>query len=259
MAALTHGVAALAAGEAESAEAHTRKAEKLLGSTPLVLLLSAQIARSKGDDNKTRLLLEQMLGHSETEYLAARSLSDAASRQQLFSKALALAQQAHAVNAKGFSAVVSLHARLGQWQEALQAIEQALRKGQLTLSEGGGITAASCACCRAAMPGATSTGSGADRGAVKRPAGFRAGCCLRRAKRCRNGIKEKAEKLQAAAWKLRRIPAAEALLPLPCKTSEKHMGSALPQSCGGLIAFAMKPLSNGIAIAQAAVHSIRWS
>lgn len=132
--ALTHGVAQLAAGEVESAETHTRKARKLLGDTPLVLLLSAQIARSKGDDARTRLLLEQMLGHSETEYLAARSLSDAASRQQLFSKALALAQRAHTVNAKGFAAVVNLHARLGEWQEALVTLDQAVRNGQLTLS-----------------------------------------------------------------------------------------------------------------------------
>jgi len=134
VAALTHSVAQLAAGEIESAEAHTRKAQKLLGNTPLVLLLSAQIARSKGDDAGTRHLLEQMLGHEETEYLAARSLSDAASRQQLFTKALALAQRAHAVNAKGFAAVVNLHARLGEWQEALAALDQAVRKGQLNLS-----------------------------------------------------------------------------------------------------------------------------
>jgi len=131
---LTHGVAALAAGEVETADAHTRKAQKLLGRTPLVLLVSAQIARSQGDDAKTRHLLEHMLGHEETEYLAARSLSESASRQQLFSKALEMAQRAHAVNAKGFVAVVSLHARLGQWQEALVTLDQAVRKGQLTLS-----------------------------------------------------------------------------------------------------------------------------
>jgi HemY protein len=135
MARLTHSVAALAAGEIESAEAHTRKAKKLLGNTPLVLLLSAQIAGSRGDDNKTRVLLEEMLGHKETEYLAARSLSDAAHKQQLFSKALTLAQRAHSLNAKSLPAVVSLHVKLHHWQEALHALDQAVRKGQITLSE----------------------------------------------------------------------------------------------------------------------------
>lgn len=135
---LTYSVAALAAADVKSAEEHTRKAEKLLGKTPITLLLSAQIARSQGDDGKTRVLLEQMLEHKETEYLAARSLSDVASKQQHFPRALSLAQRAHSINPKQKSAVtsvISLHTRLGQWQEALHAIEKAMRKGHLLRSE----------------------------------------------------------------------------------------------------------------------------
>jgi len=129
---LTYSVAALASADTREAEIHTRKAEKLLGRIPLTLLLSAQIARSHGDDAKTRLLLEQMLEHKETEYLAARSLSDAASKQQMFPKALALAERAHALNPKGIESIVSLHTRLGQWQEAMLAIDKAVRKGRIT-------------------------------------------------------------------------------------------------------------------------------
>src|SRR5688572_6132532 len=44
---LTFSVAALAAADIKKAETHTRKAEALLGRTPMTLLLSAQIARSQ--------------------------------------------------------------------------------------------------------------------------------------------------------------------------------------------------------------------
>lgn len=132
---LTCSVAALAASDSKAAESHTRKAEKLLGRTPLTLLLSAQVARSRGDDEKTRLLLEQMLEHEETEYLAARSLSDSASKEHLFPKALELAKRAQAINTGATESLVSLHLRLGGWQEALAAISKAVRKGSLSRSE----------------------------------------------------------------------------------------------------------------------------
>lgn len=131
---ITHSVAALAAYDIKSAEAHTRKAEKLLGQTPLTLMLSAQVARNQGDDPKTRQLLEKMLEHDETEYMAARSLSESASKQHQFPRALAMAERAYALNPKDTSsvaAIVSLHMRLGQWQEALQTLQKAGRKGTI--------------------------------------------------------------------------------------------------------------------------------
>jgi len=135
---LTYSVAALAAADVQTAEAHTRKAEKLLGHTPLTLLLSAQIARSQGDDAKTKLLLEQMLEYNETEYLAARSLSDAASKQNMLSRALPLAERAMSVNPReknSATALIGLHIRMNSWQEALQAADKAARKGALTRRE----------------------------------------------------------------------------------------------------------------------------
>ncbi|MDX1974305.1 MAG: heme biosynthesis HemY N-terminal domain-containing protein [Rickettsiales bacterium] len=125
---LTYSVAALAAADPKGAELHTKKAEKLIGRSPLTVMLSAQIARSQGKDDATRELLEQLLDYKETEYLAARSLSDAANQQKLFPTALELAERAYAIgpkDAQSASAVVSLHVRLGQWQEALLAIRKA--------------------------------------------------------------------------------------------------------------------------------------
>lgn len=125
---LTYSVAALAASDIKSAETHTRKAEALLGRTPLTLLLSAQIARSQGDDARTHLLLDQMLDYKETEYIAARSLSDAASKQQIFPEALQMAERAHAINPKDIKTILGLHLRLGQWQEALGTIRKSARR-----------------------------------------------------------------------------------------------------------------------------------
>ena len=131
---LTYAIAALAASDVNDAGAHTRKAEKLLGRTPLTLLLSAQVARSQGDEAKTQILLEQMLDYKETEYLAARSLSDSASKKNLPS-ALALAQRAHALNPQGIAKVISLHIRLSQWQQAILAVDKATRKRTIARAE----------------------------------------------------------------------------------------------------------------------------
>ena len=129
---ITHSVAALAASDITTAEAHTRKAEKLLGSTPLILLLSAQIAKSRGDEDKTRDLLVQLLEHKETEYLAAKSLSDAAGKQQLLPQALEFAQRAQKVNPKEAQAawaLFDLQLSLKHWQEAEQQATNAHKKG----------------------------------------------------------------------------------------------------------------------------------
>lgn len=130
---ITYSVAALAAADITTAQVHTKKAQKLLGTTPLTLLLQAQIARSTGDDEKTHELLHKMLEHKETEYLAARSLSESASKQHLLSKALELAQRAQKINPRDAApaqTVISLHMRLHQWQEAIGAIDMAARKGR---------------------------------------------------------------------------------------------------------------------------------
>ena len=132
---LTHSIVALAAADTHAAELHTRKAEKLLGRTPLTLLLSAQVARTQGDDARTQTLLEQMLDHKETEYLAARYLSEAASKHQQLPKAREMAQRAHALNPQGMEALLSLHIRLKEWQQADIAINKGLRKGQITRAQ----------------------------------------------------------------------------------------------------------------------------
>lgn len=124
---LTYSVAALAASDAASAEAHSRKLEKLLGKTPLTILLSAQIAKSKGNEAETNYLLAQLLQYKETNYLAARSLSEIESKQENLHKALELAGQAHSQNQLDRGAilhVVGIQARMKKWNEAKSFVQK---------------------------------------------------------------------------------------------------------------------------------------
>jgi HemY protein len=132
---LTCSVAALAAADSRKAQTHLRNVEKLLGNAPITLLLGAQIARSQGDEMKTRQLLSRMLDHKETEFLAARSLCETANKQHLFPKALELAKRANNLSSRDLAPLLSLHIRLGQWQEATHAIEKSTRKAHLTRGE----------------------------------------------------------------------------------------------------------------------------
>jgi HemY protein len=130
---LTYAVAALAAQDIKTAEIHNKKAQKLLGAAPLTLLISAQIAKHYGNEEETRARLTELLSYKETEYLAARSLSEAASKQAQLPKALELAERAQRANPKesaAGAAIIGLHLRAGAWQETLLAIDKAARDGR---------------------------------------------------------------------------------------------------------------------------------
>ncbi len=124
---ITYSIAAIAASDLAAAEAHNRKAQSMLGRTPLTTLLSAQIAKSRGDEGGTQILLEKLLDYKETKYLAARSLSDSADVHNNLPKALALAQQAAEMNKRDTETaakVIDLQIRLKQWDAALETIDK---------------------------------------------------------------------------------------------------------------------------------------
>lgn len=131
LAELTYGVAALATQDAANAEIHARKAQKLLGTTSMGLLISAQVAKSRGDAERTSALLTQLLEHPETEYVAARLLSDDASKQKSLPRALEMAERAYALNPKDLSALIailSLQIKQRRWQEAAALLNRAPAK-----------------------------------------------------------------------------------------------------------------------------------
>lgn len=73
---LTYSVAALASANMLEAEKHAQKAERWLGQTPMGLLISAQIAKSRGHEDEARAMLQQMLDYKETRHMAEQLLTD---------------------------------------------------------------------------------------------------------------------------------------------------------------------------------------
>jgi HemY protein len=65
---------ALAAGDAKAAEAESLRARKLLGETPLVLLLIAESARLSGNQSQAQAAFQRLAGDKNTAFLGHRGL-----------------------------------------------------------------------------------------------------------------------------------------------------------------------------------------
>jgi HemY protein len=68
------GIVALAAGDAAAARAEAGRARKLLGDTPLVLLLTAESARLAGQAVQAQAAFLQLTGHKDMAFLGHRGL-----------------------------------------------------------------------------------------------------------------------------------------------------------------------------------------
>ena len=126
--ALTQGMVAVAAGDAEEAEKFARRADVLLAEPPLTLLLSAQAAQLKGDDRAAQRYFAAMLERKETEFLGLRGLIMQALRGGDEGTALTLIERAKTLRPSTpwvLSSLFELQARAGKWREA----EATLRRG----------------------------------------------------------------------------------------------------------------------------------
>ena len=72
--ALTRGMVAAAAGDANEAERQAKRADGLLDQPPLTMLVSAQAAQMKGDEKAAGSFFEAMMKSPETEFLGLRGL-----------------------------------------------------------------------------------------------------------------------------------------------------------------------------------------
>jgi len=72
--ALTKGMVAVSAGDAEEAIRSVKRAEVLLNEPPLTMLLSAQAAQLNGDEKAAEIFFKAMAENSETEFLGIRGL-----------------------------------------------------------------------------------------------------------------------------------------------------------------------------------------
>ncbi len=122
----TRALAALSAGDAQSARPHMAKAANYLNHAPIMALLEAQAAKLEKNEPGVRQALENMLEHKETKALAARSLAEYSAREGDYAKAQSFARQARETEPKNLQSCdmqfkIALQAQA--WQQAEQVIE----------------------------------------------------------------------------------------------------------------------------------------
>jgi HemY protein len=142
--ALTHGLAAVAAGDANEAQKQAKKAEKLLGEPPLTLLLSAQAAQLAGDRDGARRAFNTMLEDDQTAFLGLRGLIAQALRDGDQQQALALAERAFAMRPDTEWVVHSLfdmQAQIGQWRSAQETLDTGIRRKVVNAERGRALKA----------------------------------------------------------------------------------------------------------------------
>ena len=125
--ALTSGMVAVAAGDADSAKRYAGRADSLLHDPPLTMLLSAQAAQLSGDEGAAQRYFESMLERPETEFLGVRGLLTQALRDGDRVKALRLAQRARALRPDTpwlLRTCFELEVRMRRWAEAVATLEQ---------------------------------------------------------------------------------------------------------------------------------------
>ena len=132
--ALTRGMVAIAAGDADEARRQSRRAEGLLDEPPLTLLLAAQAAQLSGDEQAAGRFFATMSERPETEFLGVRGLLGQAIKRGDRAGALELARRAWRLRPdSGWAAEVmfDLEAKEGRWRDARASLAEAARRGAL--------------------------------------------------------------------------------------------------------------------------------
>ena len=129
--ALTEGLVAVAAGDAEEARRLSKRADVLLNDPPLTMLLAAQTAQLSGDDRAARRYFEAMRERGETEFLGLRGLIVQGLREGDKATALGLTRRAFELRPGTpwvLETLVDLNCQLGHWREAQVALEESMRR-----------------------------------------------------------------------------------------------------------------------------------
>lgn len=129
--ALTQGMVAVAAGDAQEAQRCARRADALLADPPLTLLLSAQAAQLEGDETAAKKFFTAMLDRPEMEFLGLRGLLNQALRAGDRATALRLTQRAATLRPDTAWVVESrfdLEVRAGRWEAAQETLAQAAKR-----------------------------------------------------------------------------------------------------------------------------------
>ena len=212
MTALTRGLEAVAAGDAEDAQHHARLANKNLENLALTRLLTAQAAQLAGDDDTARGSYAAMLEAPETEFLGLRGLYLQAMHREDKDEAKAYADRAFRLRpgaAWAFESVYALSVERGQWGDAYEALRLARAQGAQTTNEakrkGAALLAARAYAARDAGDDAAAREDAED--ALKQDAGLAPAAVLAARLEAEAGKRSRAAKTLEAAWAARPHPA----------------------------------------------------
>ncbi len=134
-AALSRGMVAVAAGDAQEARRYAGQAHKLLDAPPLTLLLAAQAAQLEGDEQAACGYFTAMLAAPETALLGLRGLFIQARRAGDREAALDLARRAFRQRAHtgwAAQAVFEIEAASENWSDALRTLDKMLSAKLIT-------------------------------------------------------------------------------------------------------------------------------
>ena len=137
--ALTKGMVAIAAGDAEEARRQEKRAQVLLKEPPLTMLFSAQTAQLNGDEKAAERFFQAMTEQPDTEFLGVRGLLNQALNRGDYSKALKLAQRAHRLRPKSdwvAAHLFNLQIQKGLWLDAQVTIDEQIRNNLIDRSIG---------------------------------------------------------------------------------------------------------------------------
>ncbi len=128
--ALTRGMVAVAAGDADEARKQVRRADGLLEDPPLTLLLSAQAAQLAGDGKAAEKFFKAMMDRPETEFLGIRGLLTQALKSDDDEGALTLAERAARLRPKSewvARNLFDLQVRNGAWGDARATLDRSVK------------------------------------------------------------------------------------------------------------------------------------
>ncbi len=133
--ALTRGMTAIAAGNANDAKRHAARAARLLHDAPLSLLMQAQAAELRGDEPAARGYFQSMLAAPETEFLGLRGLLAQAMRQGDRAYAERLVDRAMRLQPKSPWLIrnkFEIECAAGAWPQARETLDRAVQTKLIT-------------------------------------------------------------------------------------------------------------------------------
>ncbi len=138
--ALSRGLVAVAAGDADAADKQARRAAHLLDDRPLTMLLQAQSAQLRGDELAATKFFTAMRSQSETAFLGLRGLLSQAMKRQDWQQSLRLAEEAYQLNPKSewlVRTLYDLNKETGRWTEAELLLDRSTTAKVLSAADTG--------------------------------------------------------------------------------------------------------------------------